>query len=119
MQKEERYVKKGEKALFILAPIISKKEDNEELEKMEELISCFRSVPFFDISQTEGKALNYTKSNNKLISETTIKFNDLIKYSPTPVFLDNIRGGGGEMEKESALIKKVITKTVYVHYSMS
>lgn len=93
-QKEKRYVKKGEKALFILAPITYKKEDPEELEDMEEVITCFRSVPVFDISQTEGEALNYTKSNNKLISKTNIKFNDLIKYSPIPVFLDNIHGRG-------------------------
>lgn len=87
-------MKKGEKALFVLAPISSKKkENNEELEDMEEIITSFRPVPVFDISQTEGEALNYTKSNNKLISETNIKFKDLVKYSLILVFMDNIKGG--------------------------
>lgn len=70
-QKEKRNVKKGEIAIFVLAPITSKKkEEDEELEEMEELITSFRSVPVFDISQTEGEALNYTKTNNKLISNS-------------------------------------------------
>jgi len=96
-KKEERYVKKGETALYILAPFTYKKKDNPDLEEdedMEELITSFRSVPVFDISQTQGKPLNYTKSNNELISETDIQFNDLISYCPIPVFLDNIKGGG-------------------------
>lgn len=102
-QKENRNVKKGEKAIFVFALITTKKKENdEELEDMEELITCFRSVPVFDISQTEGEVLNYAESNNKLISETNIKFEDLVKYSPIPVFLDNIKGVDIQMGKEYA-----------------
>lgn len=107
MGKENRHVKKGEKALFILAPLTYKKEDSEELEEdMEELITCFRSVPVFDISKTDGDPLNYTKTNNKLISQTSIKFNDLIKYSPATVFLDNINGGGWTDGKKICINKE-------------
>ncbi len=54
-----RYVKKGEKGIAILAPCFRKKEiETEEGEKEEiKVLSGFRIVHVFDISQTEGKPL--------------------------------------------------------------
>jgi len=56
-----RYVKSGEKAIRIFAPIIRKlaakeKGDNKDTEEMKSLVA-FRTVCVFDIGQTEGKEL--------------------------------------------------------------
>lgn len=52
-----RNVKKGEKAIRILAPIMKKTQELSNDGKMEEKISgiWFKTVPVFDISQTEGE----------------------------------------------------------------
>lgn len=55
--KKGRKVKKGEKALTIYAPCtVKKEEENEEGEKVEKyyVTGHYRTVPVFDISQTEG-----------------------------------------------------------------
>ena len=59
-----RFVKKGEKGIFILAPMIGKKRQEEEATTEEDKKSNgetrlygFRAVYVFDISQTEGKDL--------------------------------------------------------------
>lgn len=61
-----RYVKKGEKGIMILAPVVYKqtlKDDN--LENSEEhtaqILRGFRAVAVFDISQTEGRELESFK----------------------------------------------------------
>lgn len=55
-QKMGRYVKKGEKAIKIIAPSLKKKTtltDGEESETM--ILSGFRAVNVFDVSQTDGE----------------------------------------------------------------
>lgn len=52
-----RRVKKGEKAAWILAPNMIKKEDKETGEK-EYFCVGFRSIPVFGVSQTEGEPVN-------------------------------------------------------------
>jgi len=56
--KHGRTVKKGEKAIWILAPIV-KKEQNADRPDTPEVsrVVGFRSVPVFDVSQTEGEPL--------------------------------------------------------------
>ncbi len=54
-QRLNRFVKKGEHGIHILAPCISKKKA-EETDKKEDVL-YFRSVCVFDISQTEGQEL--------------------------------------------------------------
>jgi len=89
---EERYVNKGEKALHILAPIFTKiKDKNGEEEKV---ISFFKTVPVFDISQTNGKACKYVSETNKLISETEFKFEDLKANCKCEVKLESLSYGG-------------------------
>lgn len=67
-----RYVKKGEKVIQILAPLISKKvevqDDGEEVEKP--TLHGFRTVNVFDVSQTEGKPLPKLTSELDGDSET-------------------------------------------------
>lgn len=55
-----RSVKKGEKALYIYAPLVykrGKKEDVAEEKRDEKRVYGFKPVPVFDISQTEGDPL--------------------------------------------------------------
>jgi antirestriction protein ArdC len=53
-----RFVKKGEKGIMILAPIVRRKPDDaEELEETSRAIAGFRAAYVFDISQTDGKEL--------------------------------------------------------------
>lgn len=55
-----RFVKKGEKGLMILAPLINRKKREDEAEESDEVVRKvrgFRSVYVFDVSQTEGAPL--------------------------------------------------------------
>jgi antirestriction protein ArdC len=53
-----RFVKKGEKGIMILAPIVRRKTDEEEKrEEPSRTIAGFRAAYVFDISQTDGKEL--------------------------------------------------------------
>ncbi|MEK4822880.1 MULTISPECIES: ArdC-like ssDNA-binding domain-containing protein [Priestia] len=58
-KKDGRYVKKGEKAIKILAPIVKKKDksENKDDKTDEHEIVGFRYVNVFDVSQTKGKEL--------------------------------------------------------------
>lgn len=57
-QKFNRYVKKGERGIRILAPIIYREQDSENLEDTGEKVICgFRVVYVFDVSQTDGEPL--------------------------------------------------------------
>ena len=53
-----RFVKKGEKGIMILAPIVRRKPDNsEDDEKDSSRIAGFRAAYVFDVSQTDGQEL--------------------------------------------------------------
>jgi antirestriction protein ArdC len=53
-----RFVKKGEKGIMILAPIVRRKADDEdEREETTRNIAGFRAAYVFDVSQTDGKEL--------------------------------------------------------------
>jgi len=60
-----RYVKKGEQGIMILAPIVRRKKANdeasdvskEEVDDGEKVVSGFRAVYVFDVSQTDGEEL--------------------------------------------------------------
>jgi len=54
-RKLNRFVRKGEKAIFILAPMVGKKTDEDGEEK--HFLFGFRWVPVFDVSQTDGDPL--------------------------------------------------------------
>ena len=80
--KIHRNVKKGEKALRILAPYTYKFEvENEETgEKEERTVLRFKSVPVFDLSQTEGDdfevdftSAKYDFTLEEIISRTSIE----------------------------------------------
>ena len=53
-----RFVKKGEKGILILAPIVRRNTENEEdREESSASIAGFRAAYVFDVSQTDGKEL--------------------------------------------------------------
>jgi len=53
-----RFVKKGEKGIMILAPIVRRKvEDKETADEVSRAIAGFRAAYVFDVSQTDGKDL--------------------------------------------------------------
>ena len=51
-----RFVRKGEKAIWILAPMVYKNADAED-GKDERIIRGFKFVPVFDVAQTDGEEL--------------------------------------------------------------
>lgn len=57
-----RQVKKGEKALWIFAPMVFKHKDNEN-DSEDEVVTMFKPVPVFDLSQTEGEPLPTIQQN--------------------------------------------------------
>ena len=53
-----RFVKKGEKGILILAPIVRRKAENDdEREEASSSVAGFRAAYVFDVSQTDGKEL--------------------------------------------------------------
>jgi antirestriction protein ArdC len=53
-----RFVKKGEKGIVILAPIIRRKAENDEdYQEASASVACFRAAYVFDVSQTDGQEL--------------------------------------------------------------
>ena len=58
-RKLDRFVRKGEKGIWILAPMVYKTDANESTAKDEatKVIRGFKPVPVFDLSQTDGQDL--------------------------------------------------------------
>lgn len=80
--KIHRNVKKGETALRILAPYtFTVKDENEKGEEVERTVLRFKSVPVFDLSQTEGDPfeVDFTKGKydftlDEITSRTNVPF---------------------------------------------
>lgn len=71
-----RNVKKGEKAIWILAPYfkrVAAKGQEDKEEETEKVISGFFSVPVFDIAQTEGKEIDRNMTTYSPVSLTNLK----------------------------------------------
>lgn len=73
-----RRVNKGEKALYIFAPIIHKVED-EETNEEEDVLCGFRPVPVFDISQTSGKDIPTASSLVKTLEGDIEDFDVIVE----------------------------------------
>lgn len=83
-KKHGRFVKKGEKALYVLAPVFKKiiKEDENGEEIENSILIGFRATPVFDLSQTTGERLekDFTTANvnytlEEIINRGTVKVN--------------------------------------------
>lgn len=89
-QKEfKRNVKKGEKAIRILAPMQRKHKDvDEDGNEIEIIFTTFRAVPVFDLSQTDGEPLKTVAKELKGDADADL-IAKLIKVAPVPVsFVD-------------------------------
>jgi antirestriction protein ArdC len=56
-RKLHRWVRKGEKAIWILAPKVFESAESEDGEDEGRIVRGFRRVPVFDVTQTDGEAL--------------------------------------------------------------
>lgn len=81
--KVNRYVKKGEKAVYILAPISKKIEEATENEA--EYITWFKKVPVFDLSQTDGEPI----LNDNVKGISNMSFNELLQKIDCEVLFEN------------------------------
>ncbi|MGB9937408.1 MAG: ArdC-like ssDNA-binding domain-containing protein [Methanobacterium sp.] len=113
-KKHNRQVKKGESAIRILAPLHKKiiDEDGEETY----ILSGFKPVPVFDLSQTEGEELDVGCSE---LIQGDVDFKSIIKSSPVPVKiahlgLANGRTNGQKIELSPRKNKAAMAAT-YIH----
>lgn len=116
-KKQERFVKKGQQALYIYSPAYkNKKDENGHLVKDEkgniEKETYFRLVPVFDISQTDGKEVPqqiYNLEDELQDTPTFINtFKTLEELSPVPIEIDDINQGNGyyDLQKKEIVLNK-------------
>ena len=82
-----RNVRRGEKAIRIIAPVRKQAKENEEKTD----ILHFRAASVFDISQTEGKPLPYSelKKISGDVEQFDIFLKKLCRISPVPVIIED------------------------------
>ena len=85
-QKKKRQVKRGEKAIRILAPLHKKVIDEDDEESF--ILTGFRPVSVFDVSQTEGKELDDLGCGELIQGNVDLK--SIIKSSPVPVKIKHL-----------------------------
>lgn len=97
-----RYVKRGEKAIEILAPMqfkIPRETDEDSAQKSEEkemVYTTFRPAYVFDLSQTDGKELPSIVNNLSGKVPDFEKFMDALKeVSPVPIEFEKLFGPDG------------------------
>ncbi len=84
-KKRNRQVKKGERAIRILAPMHKKIIDEYGEETF--ILSGFKPVSVFDLSQTEGEELEVGCSD---LVKGNVDFKSIIKSSPVPVKMKHL-----------------------------
>ena len=98
-----RIVKKGEKGIRILAPIVRKYDEEKDGQTKETPhVVAFRCATVFDISQTEGKELpnlecNATQGGETLLpalEKTAESFGISLVYKPLPGSIEGLSKGG-------------------------
>lgn len=104
LKKHHRYVRKGEKAIRILAPTPYKRkreqeviddQGNKSIEEVEVLIPAFKIVSVFDVSQTEGEPIP-TYGVDELTGDMDRYdrfMSALESASPAPIGFEDIPGG--------------------------
>ena len=105
LKKHHRYVRKGEKAIKILAPTPYKKKTEKEVvdehgnkskEEVEVLVPAFKIVNVFDVSQTEGEPLPDLGMPDVTTENDVDGYDDFMSalhaISPFPIGFENIPG---------------------------
>lgn len=82
-----RFVRKGEKAIWILAPMIYNASDTQETETtaVDKVIRGFKYVPVFDVAQTDGEELP-SISHRLTGDDTTDAYNTLLTVASSVGF---------------------------------
>jgi hypothetical protein len=111
-KKVGRTVKKGEKAIRILAPNRYKIEDPETGEE-KYILKGFRPAPVFDISQTEGEELNLGCSE-LIQGESAVTFETIEKVSPVPVEIKELGSSNGRTNGDWIQINPKENKTAMI-----
>lgn len=90
-----RFVKKGEKAIQIIAPVPHKVKKDVDGEEREVAWTSFRAVPVFDVSQTDGDDL--PRGFCRTLEANVEGFDDMImkleKASPYRISYEQVAGG--------------------------
>ncbi len=97
-----RRIRKGEKAIRILSPIIRRKEDEDDAH----VVCGFRAVSVFDISQTEGPdlPLSLARVLDFQVSDYASFIKALTMVSPVPVsFAEDLSGNGCFIPSENRI----------------
>lgn len=99
--KVNRYVKRGSKALYILAPIFfeEEKDDGTTEQKI-----WFKKVPVFDLSQTDGEKFEI----DYITYDGSITFQDIIERTTIPVIESNKEITRGYTDGEKIFVSKHI-----------
>lgn len=95
-----RTVRKGEKAIRILAPLTRKVKDKETEEDIY-LIKGFKYVNVFDVNQTEGENLDFGHPEKV---KGDISFDEIKQISPLPVVVKYSGMSNANVNKERILI---------------
>ena len=96
LKKHHRYVKKGEKGIAILAPILKRVNGTgEDGEEVEEVRRYFRTVYVFDVSQTDGEPLSDMGHSDKVTGWTVLDLEQTASLFPYPLtYRDDIIENG-------------------------
>lgn len=92
-QKKGRQVKRGEKAIRILAPMTQKIHDDKTDDDIY-MIKGFRAVNVFDVGQTEGDPLDLGCSD-LIKGSSKYSFDDIRKAAPVPVEVTDLGKSNG------------------------
>lgn len=105
-QKEfKRNVKKGEKAIRILAPMQRKYKDvDEDGNEIEIMYTTYRAVPVFDLSQTDGEPVKTIAKELKGEADADL-IAKLVKVAPVPVsFTDFVGSAYGYYSHDGEIV---------------
>lgn len=105
-----RMVRKGEKAIKVLAPLTRKIRDNESDEDVY-IISGWRYVNVFDVNQTEGENLDFGHSDKV---KGSISFEAIKEISPLPVKVRYDGMSNGNVNSDRILIAPKDNETAMV-----
>jgi len=104
--KIHRHVKKGETALRILAPYtFTVKEENADGEEVERTVLKFKSVPVFDLSQTEGDPFEVDFTSGKF----NFTLDEITSRTKIPFHLSNKEITRGYTNGEAIWVSKHIS----------
>jgi hypothetical protein len=100
-----RFVKKGEKGIMILAPMVKHRKAEPDVEPDDESpVIGFRAVYVFDVSQTEGEELPEFSRVNGDPGETLAKLESLVRRRGIELAYEEHLGGADGLSKGGKIV---------------